>query len=75
MRRATIASVTAALLLIAAKVTAWALTDSVAVLSTLVDSLLDAAASVLTLFAVHQAVQPADADAARLEQKAHRDRG
>jgi ferrous-iron efflux pump FieF len=62
MRRATIASVTAALLLIAAKLGAWFLTDSVAVLSTLVDSLLDAAASILTLFAVHHAVQPADAE-------------
>jgi len=62
MRRATYASVTAAMLLIAAKLGAWFLTDSVAVLSTLVDSLLDAAASVLTLFAVHHAVQPADAE-------------
>jgi ferrous-iron efflux pump FieF len=34
----------------------------VALLSTLVDSLLDAAASLLTLFAVHHAVQPADAE-------------
>jgi ferrous-iron efflux pump FieF len=62
MRRATYASVAAALLLIAAKLGAWFLTDSVAVLSTLVDSMLDAAASVLTLFAVHHAVQPADED-------------
>lgn len=62
MRRATMASVAAALVLIAAKLVAWFLTDSVAVLSTLVDSLLDAAASLLTLFAVHHAVQPADAE-------------
>jgi ferrous-iron efflux pump FieF len=62
MRRATLASVAAALVLVAAKLVAWALTDSVAVLSTLVDSLLDAAASVLTLFAVHHSVQPADAE-------------
>jgi ferrous-iron efflux pump FieF len=62
MRLATIASVTVALTLIVAKTAAWWLTDSVAILSTLVDSLLDAAASILTLFAVHHAVQPADAE-------------
>jgi ferrous-iron efflux pump FieF len=62
MKRATIASVTVALILIVAKTAAWWLTDSVAILSTLVDSLLDAAASILTLVAVHHAVQPADAE-------------
>jgi ferrous-iron efflux pump FieF len=62
MKLATIASVTVALVLIVAKTAAWWLTDSVAILATLVDSLLDAAASILTLFAVHHAVQPADAE-------------
>jgi ferrous-iron efflux pump FieF len=62
MRLATLASVTVALILIVAKTAAWWLSDSVAILSTLVDSLLDAAASILTLFAVHHAVQPADAE-------------
>ena len=62
MRLATRASVAVALVLIVAKTAAWWLTDSVALLSTLVDSLLDAAASLLTLFAVHHAVQPADAE-------------
>ena len=57
---ATAASVAVAALLIAAKLAAWLLTDSVAVLSSLVDSLLDAAASVVTLFAVRYAVEPAD---------------
>ena len=57
---ATVASVAVATLLIAAKLAAWLLTDSVAVLSSLVDSLLDAAASVVTLFAVRYAVEPAD---------------
>ena len=57
---ATIASVAVATLLIAAKLTAWLLTDSVAVLSALVDSLLDAAASIVTLLAVRYAVEPAD---------------
>ena len=62
MRLATMASVAVALVLIVAKTAAWWMTDSVALLSTLVDSLLDAAASLLTLFAVHHAVQPADAE-------------
>jgi ferrous-iron efflux pump FieF len=62
MRLATLASVMVALILIVAKTGAWWLTDSVALLSTLVDSLLDAAASILTLFAVRHAVQPADAE-------------
>src|SRR6185436_10518939 len=62
MRIATLASVTVALTLIAAKTAAWWLTDSVSLLSTLVDSLLDAAASILTLFAVRHSVQPADAE-------------
>ena len=59
-KQATIASVIVATLLIAAKLAAWLLTDSVAVLSSLVDSLLDAAASVVTLLAVRYAVEPAD---------------
>jgi ferrous-iron efflux pump FieF len=62
MRLATAASVTVALILIIAKTAAWWLTDSVALLSTLVDSLLDAAASLLTFLAVRHAVQPADAE-------------
>jgi ferrous-iron efflux pump FieF len=60
MRRATYASVTAALLLIAAKLFAYVLTDSVSLLSTLLDSLLDAAASLLTMFTVRQSLVPAD---------------
>src|SRR5512132_3162162 len=62
LRLAALASVTVALILIVAKTAAWWLTDSVALLSTLVDSMLDAAASILTLFAVRHAVQPADAE-------------
>lgn len=60
MKRATYASVTVAALLIAVKFAAWVLTDSVSMLSSLLDSLLDAAASLLNLFAVRQAVTPAD---------------
>jgi ferrous-iron efflux pump FieF len=60
MRHATMASVAVALILIVAKLVAFLITDSVAILSTLVDSLLDALASLLTLFAVRHALQPAD---------------
>ncbi len=60
MTLATYASTGVALTLIVAKLFAWWMTDSVAVLSTLIDSVLDAAASVLTLLAVHHAIQPAD---------------
>lgn len=59
MKLATLASVAVALLLIVAKTAAWWLSDSVSILSTLVDSLLDAGASILTLFAVRHSVQPA----------------
>ena len=60
MRLATYASVSTAVFLVAAKLAAWALTDSVAILSALIDSLLDVLASLVNLFAVRQALQPAD---------------
>jgi ferrous-iron efflux pump FieF len=60
MRMATYASVGVAGSLIVVKLFAWLATDSVAVLSSLVDSILDSFASLLNLFAVHQALTPAD---------------
>jgi ferrous-iron efflux pump FieF len=60
MKSASYASVTVAVTLILAKLGAWIVTDSVAILSTLIDSLLDALASIITLFAVHQSLVPAD---------------
>lgn len=60
MRLATYASVSVASILIAAKFGAWMMTGSVSLLSTLIDSLLDAAASLINLFAVRHALQPAD---------------
>jgi len=60
MRAATYASVGVALILIAIKVYAWQATDSVSLLSTLIDSVLDAGASLVNLVAVHYALQPAD---------------
>lgn len=62
MRWATYASTATAALLIATKLAAWLATDSVALLSTLIDSTIDLAASLLTLAAVRQALQPADRD-------------
>lgn len=60
MRRATYASVTVAFTLIIIKFIAYILTGSIAVLSSLVDSVLDAFASVVNLFAVRHALTPAD---------------
>ena len=58
--RATYASLAVALVLIVAKFTAWIGTGSVALLASLVDSLVDAAASVVNFFAVRHAATPAD---------------
>lgn len=61
LRLATHLSVSVALILIVAKAYAWWMTDSVAILASLVDSLMDAGASLLNLFAVRYALAPADA--------------
>jgi ferrous-iron efflux pump FieF len=60
MTAATHASVAVAAVLIIVKIVAFLVTDSVALLSTLIDSLLDAAASIINLFAVRHALTPAD---------------
>ena len=57
---ATYASVAVAAVLIAVKFAAWLETGSVALLSSLVDSLLDAVASLVNLVAVRHAMSPAD---------------
>lgn len=62
MRRATYASLTTALSLVAAKLVAWAYSDSVSLLATLIDSTLDVLASLITLFAVRHALTPADSE-------------
>jgi ferrous-iron efflux pump FieF len=59
-RLAAIAAVAVAAVLIAAKSAAWIGTGSVALLSTLVDSLLDLVASLINLIAIRQAAVPAD---------------
>ncbi len=60
LRLATGASVTVAIVLIIAKATAWLMTDSVTLLASLVDSTMDAFASLVNLFAVRYSLQPAD---------------
>jgi ferrous-iron efflux pump FieF len=60
MRLATLASVAAGLALLAAKLVAFLVTDSVAMLSSLIDSLLDVCAALVNYLAVRHALQPAD---------------
>lgn len=61
LRRATLASVVTASVLIAAKLVAWLLTGSVSLLASLVDSMMDVAASIINLMAVRYALEPPDA--------------
>jgi len=60
LRSATYASVAVAGILIVIKVFAYLVTDSVALLSSLIDSILDIFASIINLFAVRQSLVPAD---------------
>ena len=62
LKRATYASVSVALGLITAKLAAWLLTGSLTVLASLVDSVMDAAASTINLLAVRWSLYPADED-------------
>ncbi len=60
LRLATWASVTVAGILILGKLVAWLATGSVALMASLVDSLMDALASTINLLAVRWSLQPAD---------------
>ena len=60
IRLATYASVTVAAFLIGFKLFAWWMTGSVSLQASLIDSLLDAFASLINVFAVHHALKPAD---------------
>jgi len=62
MRLATVASISVALTLMGAKAMAWWMTDSISMLSSLLDTSLDLIGSMVTFFAVRQALVPADAD-------------
>ena len=60
LKLATYSSVSVALLLIVIKALVWFMSGSVSILASLIDSMMDAGASVLNLLAVRLALQPAD---------------
>ncbi len=62
LQLATFASVTVAAVLLTVKLVAWLLTGSVSVLASLVDSGMDAGASLVNLLAVRWSLRPADAE-------------
>lgn len=62
LRRSTMASVSVASALVLVKLGAWLLTDSLSMLSSLVDSIMDGIASTITFIAVRHAIKPADDD-------------
>ncbi len=62
MRLASLASMSVAFVLVAAKGAAWLVTDSVGMLSSLIDSALDLLSSLITFLAIRQALVPADED-------------
>jgi len=62
IKRAATASLVVAATLLLAKLGAWSLSDSTSVLSSLMDSLMDIAASLINFFAVRYALMPADDD-------------
>jgi ferrous-iron efflux pump FieF len=62
MRQASLASIAVAVTLIAAKTAAWLVTDSVSMLTSLVDSSLDLVTSFITFVAIREALTPADDD-------------
>ena len=62
LRLATNASVITAFVLIVGKLIAWLATGSVSLLASLIDSMLDGAASIINLLAVRYSLQPPDKD-------------
>jgi ferrous-iron efflux pump FieF len=60
LKLASVASVMTAGFLIVAKLIAWYVTGSVGLLASLVDSVMDSIASLINLFAIRYALQPAD---------------
>jgi ferrous-iron efflux pump FieF len=62
MKAATVASTSVALVMIGAKIVAWLATDSVSMLSSLIDSSLDLVGSLITFVAVRTALSPADTE-------------
>jgi ferrous-iron efflux pump FieF len=61
-RAASYASLSVAMILVAAKIWAWQETSSISILSSLVDSFLDVLASAITVIGVRVALRPADSE-------------
>src|SRR5664279_1623408 len=55
------ASLSVAVLLVIAKASAWFVTDSLSLLASLVDAVVDVTAALVTVLGVHYAARPADA--------------
>ncbi|MEQ3693934.1 MAG: cation diffusion facilitator family transporter [Alcanivorax sp.] len=62
IKRAAMASIATAVVLLLVKAGAWGASDSSSVLSSMLDSLIDVAASVINFFAIRYALMPADED-------------
>ncbi|MDF1764636.1 MAG: cation diffusion facilitator family transporter, partial [Oleibacter sp.] len=62
IKRAAIASLLTAIVLLLAKTVAWTTSDSASVLSSLLDSMMDIAASAINFIAIRYALMPADDD-------------
>lgn len=62
IKRAAMASLATAITLLLAKLGAWSASESASVLSSLLDSMMDIAASLVNFFAVRYALMPADDD-------------
>ncbi|HIJ89794.1 MAG: cation diffusion facilitator family transporter [Desulfobulbaceae bacterium] len=62
LKQATYASTATAVVLIGVKLTAWFMTGSLSVMASLVDSLMDGAASLINLLAVRYSLKSADED-------------
>ena len=62
LRRVTYASVATASILVGLKTAVWLISDSVSILASLVDSLMDSMASLINFVAVRIALKPADDD-------------
>jgi len=62
LRWASWASILVAMILVCTKIIAWWLSDSVSLLASLIDSLMDVGASMINFFAIRYALKPADDD-------------
>ena len=62
MKRVTLVAVVVALVLVGAKLIGWLITDSLSLLSSLVDSSFDVLMSLINFFAIRYALKPADDD-------------